>query len=140
MTPANTIVQRIIPSAKPTDEARAALEQALTRYTQEQQEAIVAYLEELRWTRGTGKVSLGVILREMDYWSRYAPDLVIRALKIHTAKYPDRPEDYTRGIIRNLARENQMRPHSRERLKALKASRRPAQGRYIDGNAGNVPF
>lgn len=122
-----------------TDAARAELAQALTRYTEAQQRVIVAYWDEVRWTRGTGRVRITVIIRELDYWSRYPADLIHRALEIHLRRYRDKPEEYTRGIIRNLARQSQLRPHSRERLREMRVPRREAHG-YIDGSAGHVPF
>ncbi|BFH11377.1 hypothetical protein WDD9_006401 [Paenibacillus melissococcoides] len=75
---------------------------ALERYSPAQRQIIFAYWETIRWTRGTGKISEGIKQREYEYWERYEPSLVIRALSIHIEKYPNIKENYTRGILRNL--------------------------------------
>ncbi|MCY9764982.1 hypothetical protein M5X06_31550 [Paenibacillus alvei] len=72
------------------------------RYSPAQQEAIEAYWETIRWTRTTGKIAEGIKQREYEYWAKYEPTLVIKALSIHMEKYPNIKENYTRGILRNL--------------------------------------
>ncbi|WP_036644867.1 hypothetical protein [Paenibacillus sp. oral taxon 786] len=74
----------------------------LDRYTPEQQKVIEAYWETVRFTRSTGKISDGIKRREMEYWAKYDPELVVRALRIHMQKHPNIKENYTRGILRNL--------------------------------------
>jgi hypothetical protein len=75
---------------------------ALERYTPEQRDVITQYWETVRWTRSTGKISDGIKQREQEYWAKFDPALVIRALRIHIQKYPNIKEQYTRGILRNL--------------------------------------
>ncbi|MFF2886996.1 hypothetical protein [Paenibacillus sp. NPDC057967] len=72
------------------------------RYSPEQQQVIDSYWDTIRFTRSTGKISNAIKQREQDYWSKYDPELVIRALNIHIEKYPNIKENYTRGILRNL--------------------------------------
>lgn len=133
------MTDELIKTASPgpvPDDTRAQLDQALARYTPAQQQAIVAFWEEVRWTRATGRVRVSIILRELDYWSRYPTDLVARALEIHTRRYPSRTEAYARGIMRSLARENRsgLRPHNRERMAGM-----PRYDRhYIDGSGDGV--
>jgi hypothetical protein len=74
----------------------------LDRYTPEQRKVIESYWETIRWTRSTGKISDGIKQREYEYWAKFDPALVIRALRIHIERYPNIKENYTRGILRNL--------------------------------------
>lgn len=74
----------------------------LERYTPEQQQVIEAYWETVRFTRSAGKISEGIKAREYEYWAKYDPAIVIKALRIHIEKYPNIKENYTRGILRNL--------------------------------------
>ncbi|MHB1418714.1 MAG: replication protein [Bacillota bacterium] len=67
------------------------------RYTADQQRQIEEYWDVLRFTRKNGKISDGIILRQLE------PAVVIQALKIHIERYSDlRDERYTEGIMRNL--------------------------------------
>ena len=75
---------------------------ALERYSPAQRQVIEAYWETIRFTRSTGKISEGIKQREYEYWAKFEPSLVIRALSIHIEKYPNIKENYTRGILRNL--------------------------------------
>lgn len=75
---------------------------ALERYSPAQRQVIEAYWDAIRFTRSTGKISEGIKQREYEYWAKYEPTLVIRALSIHMEKYPNIKENYTRGILRNL--------------------------------------
>lgn len=79
----------------------------LNRYSMEQRRVINEYWETIRFTRRTCKVADGVREKELIYWSRFPVEIVVRALKIHIAKYPNLREQYTRGIIRNLAQEKE---------------------------------
>ena len=79
------------------------MEELLLRYSNSQKEIIEKYWECLSFTRKTGKISEGVKLTELRYWSKYETGIVIKALEIHMEKYPNIKEHYTRGIIRNLS-------------------------------------
>jgi hypothetical protein len=74
----------------------------LERYTPGQQKTIAAYWETIRFTRRTGQVSEGIKQKELAYWAKFDPVMVIQALEIHMEKYPHIRESYTRGILRNL--------------------------------------
>lgn len=80
------------------------MNELLNRYNQVQQKVIVEYWEAIRFTRKTGRISDGIKRREMEYWNRFEPNVVIQALQIHMEKYPTFREEYTRGIMRNLQR------------------------------------
>ena len=82
------------------------MDKLLERYTPQQQKAIAAYWETIRFTRRTGQVSDGIKRREMEYWEKFDARLVIQALEIHIKKYPNIRENYTRGILRNLKGES----------------------------------
>lgn len=75
------------------------------RYSSEQWATIRDYWDLIRFTRKTGRVAPNVVAREMDYWERFPPAIVVEALTIHIRKHESKQEDYTRGIIRRLARE-----------------------------------
>jgi len=95
-------------SASAAEPLEAGLEHLLSRYSQEQQAVIINYWDTIRFTRKSARIAPSVKVREMQYWERYPPDLVIEALNIHLARYPTKGEDYTRGIIRRLAKERQL--------------------------------
>ena len=82
-------------------------EEFLKRYTSAQAEVIKKYWDTIRWTRRGGKVSDNIINTELDYWSQFDRDVVIKALEIHIKNYPNIKEHYTRGIIRNMAVEKE---------------------------------
>lgn len=84
------------------------LSTALSRYTTDQREAIMAYFELLKTTRKTGKVALSVLIKELEYWAKYPPDLIHQAIHIHLKKHRTKREAYTRGILRGLAREQEV--------------------------------
>lgn len=61
----------------------------------------------VRRTRKSGRISKSVIEKEEEYWSRFPDDVVEEALRIHTERYRTYKECYTRGIIRNLAKQKE---------------------------------
>ena len=77
----------------------------MARYTEQDKKIIEQYFETLRWTRKTGKLSDSIKKRQLEYFLKYDKNIVLEALKLHTNKYPTMKEEYTRGILRNLARE-----------------------------------
>lgn len=81
------------------------LPELLARYNPEQQKVIHEYFDMLKFTRKTGRIAKSIMIRELSYWGRYPPEIVIEALWIHIRNYPTKQEDYTRGIIRRLFRE-----------------------------------
>lgn len=83
----------------------ATLESLYSRYSPDQQKIIDDYWEIIRFTRKSAKLAESVKITEMEYWSRYPPDIVIQALNIHRQRYQTKDERYTRGIIRRLHRE-----------------------------------
>lgn len=136
----NTLGEKF--SAKTSSTSMADAQKLLSRYTHEQQELIIQYWNTVRFTRKSGKIADSVKLREMEYWAKYPVDVVIEALKIHIAKYQTKTEDYTRGIIRRLAREKEMggghnatpkRTNSEEKLSSLmQEAYRPAFDYKVD--------
>lgn len=77
------------------------------RYSDSDLKVIEEYWECIRYTRRSGTVAEGIVKREQTYWNRFPAEVVIKALKIHMEKYPTHREQYTRGIIRNLAAESE---------------------------------
>lgn len=65
------------------------------------------YWRVLRRTRKSGRISQGIIEKEEAYWGQFPKEVVEQALRIHIERYPDHKENYTRGIIRNLAKEKE---------------------------------
>ncbi|WP_092474210.1 hypothetical protein [Desulfotruncus arcticus] len=78
------------------------MEKLLERYTPDQQKTIADYWDTIRFTRRSNRVSVGIKQKELEYWAKFDPEVVIKALKIHIEKYPHIRENYTRGILRNL--------------------------------------
>ena len=77
----------------------------LDRYTPAELQVVEKYLDGLCRTRKSGKISDKIIVKQLEYFLKYDKTVVLKALKLHMEKYPMMKEDYTRGIIRNLARE-----------------------------------
>lgn len=77
------------------------------RYSGEQAAVIRDYWDAVRFTRKSGKIAGTVIAREIDYWERFPPDIVMAALKIHVRKYRGKDEKYTEGIMRRLEKERE---------------------------------
>ena len=77
----------------------------LDRYTVAELQVVEKYLDGLCRTRKSGKISDTVIVRQLEYFLKFDKNIVLRALNLHMEKYPMMKEEYTRGIIRNLARE-----------------------------------
>ena len=63
------------------------------------------YWRVLRRTRKSGRIASSVIERVEKSWEAFDPYVVEEALRIHVARYPDRGENYTLGIMRNLQRQ-----------------------------------
>ena len=76
-----------------------------SRYNSSQLEKIDQYFDCLKHTRKSGKLSQSIIVKEMEYWSRFSVDIVIHSLEIHITKHPDKKEEYTRGIMRRVNEE-----------------------------------
>lgn len=82
----------------------------IERYPVERRAEIDDYWSLMATTRKAGRVALSVKVREMTYWARYPPNIVLEALGIHRRRYHTKQEDYTRGIMRRLYRERQRQP------------------------------
>lgn len=107
----------------------------LQRYSPSQQKTIAEYWDMVRHTRKTGSISDGIKNLELKYWDSFDKDVVIDALVIHIDRYQDKKENYTRGIIRNLAAErvadsNAPTPGRTSRVKKSRFAN--FQGREID--------
>ena len=63
------------------------------------------YWRVVRRTIASGRIAPSVIERVEKSWEAFDPDVVEEALRIHVARYPDRGENYTLGIMRNLQRQ-----------------------------------
>lgn len=61
---------------------------------------LIKYIDCLRLTRKTGKLSANIIKTEWEKWKQYHPDIVSFAMLIHITKHKDKREEYTRGIMR----------------------------------------
>lgn len=75
------------------------------RYSDDGKKLIARYWDTVRWTRKTGMISPNIVAREMEYWERFDVQTVREALDIHLERCQNKPEDYTRGIMRRLIRE-----------------------------------
>lgn len=69
------------------------------------------YFDCIRMTRKSKKLSENIRRKQLEYFEKYPKNIVLEAIKIHLNKYLGRREDYTRGILRNLAREAEQNGH-----------------------------
>lgn len=83
----------------------------IIRYNIAGQKIIKKYFDTVAHTRKTGKIARSVIIKEMAYWKRFDPVIVILALSIHLSRHAGKKEAYTRGIMRGLAVEGEMKKH-----------------------------
>ncbi|WP_018752199.1 hypothetical protein [Paenibacillus sanguinis] len=81
---------------------RELFEEELLGYSPEQVQLIADYFAVTALTRKAGLISPGVIRRQLVYWQRFSVDIVMQALRLHIKQYPDKPEQYTQGIMRTL--------------------------------------
>jgi len=113
------------------------LESLLSRYCEPHQRVIKKYFETLKKTRRSGKIADSVLIKEMKYWERFPQEVVVEGLTIHIKKYPQKREAYTRGIIRQLNRENK----SSGRTKRGEYNKRVYKTLYMGGKGdGTLPF
>jgi len=117
-----------------------AIDQILARhprYGGEQVAVIRDYWDAVRFTRKSGKIAGTVIAREMDYWERFAPGMVMAALKIHIRKYRGKDEKYTEGIMRRLEKERERGGSYEPDVEEPKAGERAraADSRYSEYDA-----
>lgn len=89
------------------DHARFA--EPLARYSDHEQRTIDAYFAVIALTRKTRKLADGIIRGEMTYWERFPVPVVLASLREHIRKYAGKSEKYTRGIMRRLAKEGELR-------------------------------
>lgn len=109
---------RVFPPGDGTKVEPPTIEELLRKYTLQQQETITAYWTMIRRTRKTGKLADNVIRANMDKWAGYPAEIVIRAMQTHLTKYPEKREEYTHGIIRNMKMEGNTYGTNRESAKA----------------------
>lgn len=64
---------------------------------------LVNYINTLRLTRKTGRISINIIQQLWDKWSKYHPDVVTYAMWTHIDKHDDKREEYTLGIMRQTS-------------------------------------
>lgn len=70
----------------------------------EMEELKKKYWNLVRQTRRSGRISPSVIEKAQQQWGKFDVSVVRQALEIHIRHYPDYPERYTLGIMRNLQR------------------------------------
>lgn len=120
-----------------------AWEELRGRYSPGQIRVMDRYFEVLATTRKTGRIAGTVQVKEMEYWAKFPPEVVAEALQIHIRKYPSKKESYTRGIMRELAREKGPGTNVPGIGRAARGGfgRGKYGGMYIDGSdEGKMPF
>ncbi|MFD1394439.1 phage replisome organizer N-terminal domain-containing protein [Kroppenstedtia eburnea] len=65
------------------------------------QDLLVKYINCLRLTRKTARISQSIILSHWERWQQFPPVVVQYAMYIHLTKHDDKKEEYTLGIMRN---------------------------------------
>lgn len=63
------------------------------------------YWKILKKTRMSGRISPALIEKIEAEWKAFDEDVVEEALLIHTSHYPDKRENYTLGIMKNLQKQ-----------------------------------
>jgi len=104
---------------KTREDPHLQIENLRQRYSLDQLKIIDNYLEMIRHTRISGKMSKSVILGMYEYWDKH-PDICVEyGLKTHTdnVAYHSRKENYTFGIIKNTTADE-----AQKKLKATKTS------------------
>ncbi|MCL2462091.1 MAG: hypothetical protein FWF44_05445 [Defluviitaleaceae bacterium] len=114
------------------------MDELLSRYTEKQQKIIAEYWDTIRQTRDTGKVSERIIEREVGFWAKYEPGVVIEALEIHIDKYPLIREQYTRGIMRNLAKRRAQEPGGG--VSSAPARPRAGKNRFVNFEQRDIDY
>jgi predicted phage replisome organizer len=62
---------------------------------------LIRYINCLRLTRKTGRISKELIQTEWEKWSKFPSTVITYAMWVHTEKHDDKKEEYTLGIMRN---------------------------------------
>lgn len=121
---------------------QARIQKLRERYRASQLLAVARYFEKLVETRKTRRLAESVIIKEMEYWERFPADVVVQALEIHIRKYPHKREDYARGIMRSLAREQSdgIKKPGGTGPKRGRYGQGKYKGHYIDGASEDMPF
>lgn len=112
------------------------------RYSGPQWAVISRYFDAIRRLRKTGKVAPSIILRQLQYLRSYPADLVVRACAIHLERHRDKPEAYTRGILRGLARHRGVDRGGRTGAVKESAAQRGnwRKGRYAGRSVDDLPL
>lgn len=63
------------------------------------------YWKVMQKTRMSGRISRALIEKTEKKWKEFDADVVEEALLIHTSHHPDKKENYTLGIMKNLQRQ-----------------------------------
>lgn len=58
-------------------------------------------------TRKGGKISQSIKDKEETYWSQFPENIIKAALEVHIEKYYSYRESYTRGIMRNMLKQQE---------------------------------
>lgn len=61
---------------------------------------LVSYIDCLRLTRKTARISTNIVTNLWQKWKQYDPDVVSFAMWEHTDRHDDKREEYTLGIMR----------------------------------------
>lgn len=78
------------------------------RYSEPQIDWLDALVALFRSTRKSGKIADSILLKEMDYWSKFDVPVVMAAIdryNEHDCAAEGKAEKYFRGILRGIARE-----------------------------------
>lgn len=95
----------------PTPHKREQLEDVLasfTRYGLDAQALLRDYWELISQTRYAGNLPMSIVRREMQLWEQHPVDIVLAALDVHLRGHTGKREQYTRGIMRQMAVEAEL--------------------------------
>lgn len=104
--PKESIKESTVVLFPPTPHIREQLKNVVasfTRYEPDDHAIICDYWELINQTRYAGKLPMSIVRREMQLWELHPVDTVIAALDVHLRDHPGKREQYTRGIMRQMA-------------------------------------
>ena len=95
----------------PTPHKREQLADVLAsfeRYGPDNKALLRDYWELISQTRYAGNLPICIVRREMQLWEQHPVDIVMAALDVHLRDHAGKREQYTRGIMRQMAVEAEL--------------------------------
>ncbi|WP_240377231.1 hypothetical protein [Bacillus piscicola] len=97
------ICKKKLPAVRSSTDSETFVEiiQNIDQVSEINKRLLVRYIEVIRMTRATCKVTTNILIRLAERFSKYPLDVVHYALYKHVLDHEDKREEYTAGILRN---------------------------------------